>query len=247
MKKKILLLIVIFYSFSVFSQKSGKAIYKMYMVVDSVKSKTTTIENTINLAQKGASKLQFELVFNDTISKFSTIPFISSEDKSENYALAWCNCNVVKYTQPKKKTILFNNKVDRLGRFKKNEFLIEDKIGDWVLHNDFKIINNYKCNKATQEIFIKSKERIIKRTITAWYCPDIPINYGPNGYFNLPGFIFELQENNIVFGLESIIFTQEPDDINLPTEGEKISKEKFSSISEERIQNTLKEIETKRD
>ncbi len=40
--------------------------------------------------------------------------------------------------------------------------------------------------------------------IIAWYCPQIPLSYGPNGYGALPGLILKLQVRNILFGVKTI-------------------------------------------
>ncbi len=44
-----------------------------------------------------------------------------------------------------------------------------------------------------------SKDEMLKYDMTAWYCPEIPINIGPNQYNGFPGLIFELQTKSSTF------------------------------------------------
>jgi GLPGLI family protein len=77
----------------------------------------------------------------------------------------------------------------------------------WEMHNESKKIGDYTCYKATATLVRVNPAGTFKFPIIAWYCPKIPLPYGPLGYSGLPGLILELQERNLVYGAEKINFT----------------------------------------
>src|SRR5690606_33728451 len=64
---------------------------------------------------------------------------------------------------------------------------------------DFKMINNRKCYKATTIYQVKYGKKEFTHPVVAWYSPELPFNFGPQGYGNLPGLILELQIRNATF------------------------------------------------
>ncbi|MHA6281288.1 GLPGLI family protein [Salinimicrobium sp. CAU 1759] len=66
----------------------------------------------------------------------------------------------------------------------------------WKLSNEKKLIANYKVHKATAEYG--------GRKWTAWYCPKLPLPYGPYIFGGLPGLIIEVydQDRNFHFVVE---------------------------------------------
>jgi GLPGLI family protein len=58
----------------------------------------------------------------------------------------------------------------------------------WVLHNETKTINGFKCKKATTTNTYTGNNF----PVTVWYCEEININDGPFDYSGLPGFIIEV-------------------------------------------------------
>lgn len=68
---------------------------------------------------------------------------------------------------------------------------------NWKILNEFKVINDYKCQKAM--LNFRGRDYI------AWFSNDIPISDGPYKFRNLPGLIFEIQDtkNNFFFNLIS--------------------------------------------
>ena len=79
----------------------------------------------------------------------------------------------------------------------------ETKI-DWLLMNETKEINGFICYKATAVKKVENSKGVFHFPIIAWYCPQIPLSFGPNGYGGLPGLILELQVRNILFGIKTI-------------------------------------------
>lgn len=64
-------------------------------------------------------------------------------------------------------------------------YLIPDKDINisWKIHNDTKKINDYNCQKATA--------KFRGREWTAWFCSDLPYQFGPWKLNGLPGLILE--------------------------------------------------------
>lgn len=113
--------------------------------------------------------------------------------------------------------------------------IVENRNTNWNLINETKIIDGYVCYKATSKLVRKiDKIKVVEFPITAWYCPKIPIPFGPLGYGGLPGLILELQERNILYGANKINFNlQKIEPILMPKEGKRITSEELDQrISE---------------
>lgn len=74
----------------------------------------------------------------------------------------------------------------------------------WKFPNETKKIDQYTCFKATRYAFIINTSGVHHFTIVAWYCPDLPFNYGPKDNIGLPGLILELEDTHSVFYAEKI-------------------------------------------
>lgn len=106
-----------------------------------------------------------------------------------------------------------------------------EAIKDWILVNESKEIEGFVCYKATSVKIVINRKGTFQFPIIAWYCPKIPISFGPNGYGNLPGLILELQVRNVVYGVKKI-------DLNLkknpvlpkPRDYPVIDEEQFDAI-----------------
>ncbi|MBY0486823.1 MAG: GLPGLI family protein [Flavobacteriaceae bacterium] len=96
----------------------------------------------------------------------------------------------------------------------------------WAFLNEIKIIQNFKCYKASTTIKFNNGVGDFQREVIAWYCPEIPYPYGPKGY-SLPGLILELQDKNVVFGAKKITFYSEEKIINEP-KGKIISLKEYN-------------------
>ena len=53
---------------------------------------------------------------------------------------------------------------------------------------------------------VESPNTTFNHPVVAWFCPDLPYSFGPNGYCGLPGLILELQIRNGVYGVKRIDF-----------------------------------------
>ena len=188
-------------------------------------------------AKSMSDHLEYTLVFDKEGSLFNLEPKMI-DDLGYNYARILAGDKIL-YQDLKDKTITYNNSDYSLTK-KKNEFLLNDTIRtDWTLHNETKMIGNYQCFKATMNFETKNSKGTFQNPVTAWYCPQIPFGYGPNGYGTLPGLILELQVRDILYGAVKIDFNTIKNKVAKPTEGKKISKEEFRKISSERYKKLM--------
>jgi GLPGLI family protein len=102
------------------------------------------------------------------------------------------------------------------------KFLLTDNLTtpSWTIANDEKEILGFTCKKATN-----------KSGYVAWFCPDIPVDDGPAGYFGLPGLILEIQlSGKIISASEVTLQCDAQKEIQEPTSGRKISREEFNAL-----------------
>lgn len=136
----------------------------------------------------------FGLEINKAGSKFKFRPELSGlNEEINNFSLALA-CYSGEIYNFNNDTILKQNKL--LGD---NFYVKNDATQNWILSDETKIINKYLCYKATNIYKVVNPSRTFYHPVVAWYCPDLPFKYGPNGYGNLPGLILELQVRNSVF------------------------------------------------
>lgn len=68
-------------------------------------------------------------------------------------------------------------------------------------------------------------------TLTAWYCPEIPINNGPDSYWGLPGLIMEVNDGRTIMLCSKIVLNvKEKSEIKPPTAGTKVTQSEYDEI-----------------
>jgi len=68
-------------------------------------------------------------------------------------------------------------------------------------------------------------------TVTAWYCPEIPVNQGPDEYWGLPGLIMEVNDGKTVIMCSKIVLNvKEKIEIKAPTGGDKVTQKEYDDI-----------------
>ncbi len=152
------------------------------------------------------------------------------------------------------KTQNYSDEQDLFGK----PFLIKDKLEplDWKLEDESKIIGKYISFKAMairevenpdlrfgnqeNETSTDSIPPTIKRTITAWYTTDIPVNHGPGEYWGLPGLILELNDGDNMQYICNKIVMPTQNDISEPTKGKIVSQEEFEEIRNQKMEEMRK-------
>ena len=133
-------------------------------------------------------------------------------------------------------------------------FLIKDNLEayDWELTGETKNIGNYTCYKAVYEKEeediqidmidgeVKEEKVTKKRTLVAWYTPDVPISNGPSNYGGLPGLILEVNDGDQTIVCSEIILNpKEVKEIKEPTKGKVVTRKEFSKISLEKTKEMM--------
>jgi GLPGLI family protein len=190
--------------------------------------------------EEEANGISFCLNFNKNQSSFAACDLNDSE-KAELHVKTK-NKLITNFTDG---YLMYNNSSAIMGTIANNEYIIKDTIKyNWNLMQEKKLIDGYKCFKAETSYILYTKVPQ-KITVTAWYCPTIPFQTGPNGYYGLPGLIMELHDRNVVFGIDKIELSEKDIEITNPKTGKLISKEDYESISHDK-QKQIQEDNTRR-
>lgn len=230
MKKKILL-ILLFYSFLIFSQNIKITYQYKLKQGDSIVSQNVTLYN------------EDENSYFFSNAKFETDSILVAREKKEietGQRMSFKNL-------PNDEVVYFLKKKNPEGfvEFYSNEFdqnlkYTENEKFDWKLSNDeTKKSLNYTLKKATLKKY--------GRNFVAWYSPDIPINDGPNKFYGLPGLIFEIYDTDCEhhFILNSIQKTSI--DTNILFRNQKflpVTKEKYISFREQFKKDPFQKIKS---
>lgn len=222
MMKKIIFFILITIKF--YGQiNSGEITYQLSIGYDKQLFEDKQLKPILEKAQNGSKQITKSLIFNIESSLFTINKGI--DDENTYLAKAFTGGNNIYYTELKNDTII--KQVDNnYGQYVIN--YLQKK--DWLLTEEIKLIDNYLCYKATSQLIIINSKGTFKYPITAWYCPSIPFNYGPNGYNGLPGVILELQERNVSYGAVKIELNETNIKISKPNRGKNISEEEYNKI-----------------
>ncbi len=83
---------------------------------------------------------------------------------------------------------------------------------------------------------MKAEYQDSTQLVTAWFTPQIPLSFGPQNYYGLPGLILAISigENKIILA-ESVELNTNTD-LKKPKEKKAISKEEYEKIREEKLE-----------
>lgn len=209
----------------------NKAVYSVTINNKEDIDKTSPYNSYYKIAQENSNQFTFNLVFSKDSSDF----FIN-----DNLEIEYHSFRMVKafsryqgFIRKTKSKTFVEKEIDN-----KTYFLEEKTVCNWTLTTETKKIGSYNCYKATAEKTIKNK---IIVPITAWYCPEIAYQFGPNGYGNLPGLIVELQIDNVIYGLKSINFEDNTIKFKEIDLKKIISQDKYDEIIKEKMMFILDE------
>lgn len=105
---------------------------------------------------------------------------------------------------------------------------------EWKMGEETKMIQKYKCRKATG--IIKGErlpDGVVTEDIliTAWYAPEIKVKFGPENYWGLPGLILEVDNGTTIISCSKIdLHPKEKPLINPPSVGKKVTKDELLEI-----------------
>lgn len=207
-------------------------------------------EKVVKEAVKKASEKQYTLTFNKTEclyeeEKALEKPSNNTEDFSVSISYGTTGN---KYLNLKEQTSVVEDNV-----FDKEFLIVEPLVKpDWKLIDETKKIGDYNCFKAELVIPVSEKQKqdyedFLKRDaqkpalfkmakpedkiVTVWYTPEIPVSFGPDNYWGLPGLILEVNDGFGIFLCTKVtLSTKEKFKIKVPNKGEKVSQKKFDEI-----------------
>ena len=91
--------------------------------------------------------------------------------------------------------------------------------------------------KANKTNFTEDWEMPKENTITAWYCPEIPVNQGPENYWGLPGLILEVNDGKTVMLCTKIVMnTKDRVEIKPVTKGKEVTQTEYNDIVKKKVE-----------
>ena len=235
--KKILFLVCLFLSVSLFSQSNltGIVHYESGISQQNIDHYFSKVRNTLkkkeqikfadNLflnSKKVGSTLRFSLkeAIYEVKKKLNLKERGSIIEKTNLISAGGLN----KYYQNTNTQTLEIQNCTTLGEC----FIIVSKFKKWKLTQETKKIAGYICYKATT-VLIRNNKSI---HIVVWYTPSIPVSFGPKEYNGLPGLVLEAQNNSRYFRATKLILNpKEKVIIKKPTKGIRVSQKEFNKMS----------------
>jgi GLPGLI family protein len=242
----------------------SKFIFKSEKVVvdeDEKKEENKELQEAVELAMKKSSEKTYTLLFNKQEAVYEENEELDQPSgPSGGFSVSVkMSGGGKKYLNTKEKVSLEEDEI--LGK----AFLIEEPLVQpgWKLVNESKKIGEYTCFKAELTVpvtelqkqnyqeFLKREEKkpaLFKmeepkdRVVTAWYTPEIPVSFGPNNYWGLPGLILEINEENTVILCSKVVLNSKTKlKIKRPKEGDTVSEKEFDAIQKKKMDSMKNE------
>lgn len=181
-------------------------------------------------AKKNAKYITFTLNFNKDEMCFFKNSILNIDGVDTTFSTVFSGVNGKTYRNRNSDIILNEQYNNNLG----NIIVTNELKTNWTLTKETKLIDNYLCYKATMTIDIVNSVGTFKRQIVAWYCPKIPVPFGPKGYGGLPGLILELQEKGAVIGAKKISLNLKEIVIAKPIQGKFLTQKELNDKIEKK-------------
>lgn len=238
--KKILALFIILF-FECYSQKTAILNYSVKPINGTIENseevKKTSISNTFVGVDAALAKLDYELLIDNYKTYFHLVSSLDINDKASRLAKSFAGSGEYFTNMQSKETI---KKFNLLGQTFNVSYIIDF---NWNITGESKNINGFTCYKATQIKTMRLKKTV--KEIVAWFCPTIPLNFGPKEFCGLPGLIMELQDDKVVFLVNKINLNPEKSIQINEISGKVITEDEFNKIYDEMLQKTVDELPKK--
>jgi GLPGLI family protein len=215
-----------------YSQKHQniKINYEVSFKTDEKMEKNKRILQLFDLSNEGSKLSHFILIIEGDKANFYPKKYNGINKDKWDMTMIMADCENKIYINNTENKIYYNNDD---SEFKENKYLVNKEINqNWIINQkDTLTINGFKCYKAVaSEESITTNGTVVKNEILAWFTPELPYQFGPNGYGKLPGLILQLYANRVNFFAKTITL-----DINEKVEvlskGITISENEFLKIS----------------
>ena len=235
----------------------SKTIFSDKLEVEDSESKEEmdpAMEKAFQEALKAASEKSYLLTFNKAECVYEEEQQLEKPKAASGemqISVSISSSEGKKYINAKNKTSSIEDAI--LGK----EFLIVEPIEkpDWELVDESKKIGDYTCYKAKLVVPVSEKqkkeyEEFLKKEeikpslfkmqepkdkmITAWYTPEIPVSFGPNNYWGLPGLILEINEPELIILCSKVVLNTKGATIKAPNKGKKVSQKEFDTIQKKK-------------
>jgi len=217
------------------------------------KEENKEMEEALKIAMKKSSERNYTMIFNKQEAVYEENETLD-QPSNNNFSISIkMSGGGKKYINTKEKITIEEDEI--FGK----EFLIEESLVQpkWQLINESKKIGDYTCLKAEWVIPVTETEKqsykeflekeatkpaLFKmeepkdKVVTVWYTPEIPVSFGPNNYWGLPGLILEVNEDNLVILCSKVVLNNQSKlKIKRPNVGNKVSQKEFDAIQKKKI------------
>lgn len=207
---------------------SGEVTYKIILPepkeIDESKYPKHIVDQVKKINEE-RKKFEFILTFNESKSKYKKKESLN-QNETQGYEIAL-------YTFGSEEIYYNSSEKIFIKKINSSELVKSNNNTNWKTHSESKKIQNFLVYKATKEIIFNSKGKEKKKTIIAWYCPEIPFNFGPSDNAGLPGLILEINDGEISYVANKIKLNKTKTNIVLP-KGKTISQEDYLKKIRER-------------
>lgn len=219
--------------------RSGEVIYKTKVVqspidLDEIQKNEPELygyfANYKKKIERSIDYLEFTLTFNQNESMYKGIETLISDNASVDIMSAE---RAVRGNGPFYSNLTENIKLKR-GKLDGKNYLIMDVFNnvDWEIQNETKEILGYQVYKATSVVPLNHK---VNGEAIAWFAPEIPFQFGPINYGNLPGLILEFEIGGYAHYAVDIKLKEKVNKIKRPEKGKIVSALEFDKIVVESV------------
>ncbi|WP_407556538.1 GLPGLI family protein [Winogradskyella sp. 4-2091] len=180
-----------------------------------------------------AESITATLSFNENESSYSTDKKLNIDKEGGiNITFLFAGGNNVFYHSKDSLSLLQSN--SSLGK----TYLIKRDAPKWIITKETKKIDDLTCYKAYT---IKSNNKNDDENITdkigaiAWFCPSIPLSYGPVEFFGLPGLIIELKYSKMTYIAKKIKINKKNVRVEKPIDAEIITIKEFNLLAKKKV------------
>lgn len=227
MSRNLFILFFLFMYSHTFAQNIECKYTSTTVIPEDVKNIQDVNMRNLVISRLSNNKQNFSLKFSNGKYLFEEIP----NNQNSGNIMSIGGSSAMYMDMNKKISISQENILDRT-------FLIKEEIKtyDWNITTESKEILNKKCTKAT----LKENPAIV-----AWFTTEIPVSFGPMGYYGLPGLILQLETTNKNYLIQEISPQKDILSIEAPNKGKEIGREEFDKLKKEKQEDFGIENESK--